>query len=104
MKEQIQTFHQVKCRQAKNVIAFYILDASIKHCTNSLEMQLSNASLMIFHYNFDNKVWVFFSRIFFLQNDIILLNKNRTMNDTLLKIYIDNILILNYLWVKFQMD
>ena len=52
MKEQIQTFHQVKCRQAKNVIASYILDASIKHCTNSSEMQLSNASLLVFQYIF----------------------------------------------------
>ena len=55
MKEQIQTFHQVKCRQAKNVIASYILDASIKYCTNSPEMQLSNASLLVFQYNFDDK-------------------------------------------------
>ena len=55
MTEQIQNFHQVECRQARNILASYILDASIQYCTNSAEMQLTNASLLVFQYNFDNK-------------------------------------------------
>ena len=55
IEEHIKNFHQVKCSQVKNVIASYILDASIQYCTNSAEMQLTNASLLVFQYNFDNK-------------------------------------------------
>ena len=41
---------------------------------------------------------------FFMKKDNILFNKKRTMRDIWLKIYIDNTLILHYVWVKFQMD
>ena len=71
MKEQIQHFHQVKCRQAKNVIAAYIIDSSIKHCTNSSEMQLSNASLLMtrmFISNLKTNRFIFCSKINLLSN------------------------------------
>ena len=55
MTEQIQNFHQVECRQARNILASSILYAAIQYCTNSAEMQLTNASLLVFQYNFDNK-------------------------------------------------
>ena len=55
MTEQIQNFHQVECIQARNILASSILDAAIQYCTNSAEMQLTNASLLVFQYNFDNK-------------------------------------------------
>ena len=55
MTEQIQNFHQVECRQARNILASSILDAAIQYCTNSAEMQLTNASLLVFQYNFENK-------------------------------------------------
>ena len=51
---QIKTFHKMNCKHAKNVVAAYILDLSIKHCTNASQMQLSNASLLIFQYHFDD--------------------------------------------------
>ena len=52
-EDHIRTFQTVKCRQVRNVIAFYILDALLHNCTNSSEMQLSNASLLIFQFSFD---------------------------------------------------
>ena len=51
---QIKTFHQMKCKHAKNIVAAYILDLSIKHCTSATQIQLSNASLLIFQYHFDD--------------------------------------------------
>ena len=55
ISEKIQRFHQVKCAQAKNILASSILDDSIHYCTNATEMQLNNTSLLVFQYNFDNQ-------------------------------------------------
>jgi hypothetical protein len=55
ISEKIQRFHQVKCSQAKNILASSILDDSIQYCTNATEMQLNNTSLLVFQYNFDNQ-------------------------------------------------
>ena len=54
LTDQIKNFHQLTCQQARNVVAAYILDSSIKYCTNASEMQLSNASLLICQYNYDD--------------------------------------------------
>ena len=38
LTDQIKKFHQLTCKQARNVVAAYILDSSIKYCTNSSEI------------------------------------------------------------------
>ena len=54
LTDQIKIFHQMKCKQARNVVAAYILDLALKYCINSSELQLSDASLLIFQYHFDD--------------------------------------------------
>ena len=51
--DHIKTFHQLKCKSAKNLVAAYILDFSIKYCTNAAEIQFSNGSLLVFQFSFD---------------------------------------------------
>ena len=53
MIDHIKTFHQLKCKRAKNLVAGYILDCSIKYCTNAAEIQFSNGSLLVFQFSFD---------------------------------------------------
>ena len=51
--DHIKNVHQLKCKRAKNLVAAYILDFSIKYCTNAAEIQLSNGSLLVFQFSFD---------------------------------------------------
>ena len=51
----IKKFHQMTCKQAKNILASSILDTAIQYCTNATEMKLNNIPLLVFQYNFDDQ-------------------------------------------------
>ena len=53
LTSQIKNFHKMTCKQARNIVAAYILDLAIIFCTNASQLQLSNSSLLLFQYTYD---------------------------------------------------